>query len=271
MPNFGAIGNILNNTFQDSIRAKWLIIFSIIYFLLAINIPLLVLLIANFIPPNFLQLYLSTFVQVAYPFVPLLTLPMGAAVIVDERESGTLQYMMANPISKFDFLLGRMVGMLLATTLVILVGFGIATVFVYGTDWSNYAPLLISAAAAGLLNAIMLGVAFILSVMSKRKATAIGIAVFLWLLFTVIGNIALLSAPTAIVGLFPTLLNPIYIAQDWAYILLSNKISTQTSNTLLITHIFGHNVFVALFGSLVLWLIVVWVVTFLIFRHQDVV
>ena len=217
------------------------------------------------------MLYLSTFIQIAYPYVPLLTLPMGAQAVVDERESGTLQYIMSNPISKVDFLLGRSTGMLLATTLVILVGFGIATIFVYGTDFKDYVPLLIAAGAAGILNAIMLGLAFILSVLSKRKATAIGVAIFIWLGFTVLGNIALLSAPNALISLVPTLLNPIYIAQDWAYLILSNRIATQTSSTTLISHLFGHNVFVALFGSMCVWLLIVWVVTFLLFRHQDVV
>ncbi|TLX97566.1 MAG: hypothetical protein E6K90_10260, partial [Thaumarchaeota archaeon] len=101
--NVSAVWAILTYTFKDAIRAKWLLVFAVVFFLLAVNIPMLVLLAARYLPPNYLQVYLTTLVGLAFPFIPLLPLPMGAATIVDERESGTLQYVMSNPISKVDF------------------------------------------------------------------------------------------------------------------------------------------------------------------------
>ena len=68
-----------------------------------------------------------------FPLIPLLALPMGAVSIVDERESGTLQYLLSNPVTKGEFFLGRAVGLLLATTSVIIIGFGAASVVVYTT------------------------------------------------------------------------------------------------------------------------------------------
>ena len=92
-----------------------------------------------------------------FPLIPLLALPMGAVSIVDERESGTLQYLLSNPVTKGEFFLGRVVGLLLATTTVIIIGFGAASAVVYTTGISNYFSVVMIMAFAVLLNAVMLG------------------------------------------------------------------------------------------------------------------
>ncbi|HYC26635.1 MAG TPA: ABC transporter permease subunit, partial [Nitrososphaerales archaeon] len=95
--NFRAISAIFGQTFKEAIRTKWLISFTIVFLLLAINIPVLVLLVGGYLPPNYLSVFLTNLVAVSFPFLPLLALPMGSTVIVDEKESGTLEYMMSNP------------------------------------------------------------------------------------------------------------------------------------------------------------------------------
>jgi len=280
--NLTAIRQISSQTFKDSIRAKWLLVFSAVYFFMAINIPILIVLgavgavAAGDIGANPVQAYLTTFVSFAYPYIPLLTLPMGAAIIVDERESGTLQYIMSNPISKSDFLLGRLIGMLVATTLVIMFGFGIATVFVYGTDYSLYPPLILSSLAAAALNWIVLGLAMIISVMSKRKSTAIGIAIFVWLGLTVITNLGELAVYVnlkagAWASMLPALLNPIDTAQNYAVLALGNDLRSFSSTGMISTYLLGANTGLVLGSVLTAWLVGVICICFLIFRHQDVI
>ena len=267
---------ILTYTFKDAIRAKWLLVFAVVFFLLAVNIPMLVLLAARYLPPNYLQVYLTTLVGLAFPFIPLLPLPMGAATIVDERESGTLQYVMSNPISKVDFLLGRMGGMLAATTAVILLGFGVASLMVYNIDVGRYAPVLTATSLAALLNAIMLGLAMVISILTKRKSTATGIAIFMWFLFTVLSDLGFLSIVLnlkagAAATLPVILLNPVETSRIFAVLSLGGAADQLGSTGLIISYYLGDSAFSILGGTLFAWLAVFFILAFLLFRRQDVV
>ena len=94
--------------------------FSAVFFFLALNVPLLVLLALRYLPPDYLERYLNYLVSLSFPFLPLLSLPVASASVVEERESGALQYVLSGPVSKADFLVGRAVGLLAATTAVVI-------------------------------------------------------------------------------------------------------------------------------------------------------
>jgi len=286
--NGRAIWTITTQTFTDSIRSRWLIVFGAIFFVLATSVTLLNFAADGFdlaavqamcdsvCPVNFVAQYLSGFVAVVYPYIPLLTLPMGAALIVEERELGTLQYIMSNPISKADFLLGRMLGMLFATEVVVTVGFGVATILVFRNDLTQYPPFATATGAAFVLNGIMLFLSMIVSALTKRKTTAIGISVVIWLLFTVIGTaqtfsvyLNLRAGPWA--SLPPMLLNPVNTAQDWATLLLGQDIRTTGATGLIITTLFHDSTGLVLASTLIAWLIGCFAIAFLLFRHQDVI
>ncbi|MDA4127472.1 MAG: ABC transporter permease [Thaumarchaeota archaeon] len=261
-------------TFKDAIRTKWLISFTIVFLLLAINIPVLVLLIGGYLPPNYLSVFLTNLVAVSFPFLPLLALPMGAGVIVDERESGTLEYMMSNPISRFEFILGRLLGMAVATSSVVLLGYGLAAVVAYNADLAGYGEVAITLAVGLALNATMLGIAMTVSTLSKRKATALGTAIFIWFLFTAISNVEYLSIVSTLisgpwVALVFVLLNPIQIAILLVPGLTGIDLSQQGSVGFLMAHLFHASAWVVLSVAFAIWLIFFLALTVLIFTRQD--
>jgi hypothetical protein len=89
----GAWG-VLSFTFKDAIRAKWLIVFAVAFFLIATNLPGMLASYIHMLPPGYGLSTLNEEVLVAFPFVPLLALLVGATSIVDDRESGTMQYLL---------------------------------------------------------------------------------------------------------------------------------------------------------------------------------
>jgi len=286
--NGSAILTISRQSFVDAITSKWLMTFAAIFFALSASVTLLSFfadgfnlaiaqqLCDSYCPPDLISSYLASFVAAVYPYIPLLSLPMGAALIVEERELGTLQYIMSNPISKADFLLGRMLGMLVATTTVVIAGFAVATIFVFGNDYALYPPFAVAAGAAILLNGIMLFLAMIVSALTRRKATAIATAVILWLTFTVVGNAGNLSEYLSLkLGPWSTLpvmvLNPIDASQNWAMLGLHQDLTGATITGLMITELFQQYTTYVLAGILFSWVLVCFLGAFLLFRHQDVV
>jgi ABC-type transport system involved in multi-copper enzyme maturation permease subunit len=272
--NLKAVYAIFIQTFKDAIRTKWLISFTIVFLLLAINIPVLVLLVGGYLPPNYLSVFLTNLVAVSFPFLPLLALPMGSTVIVDEKESGTLEYMMSNPISRLEFILGRLTGMAVATSSVVLLGYGIAAIVAYNADIAGYGEVAITLGLALALNATMLGIAMTVSTLSRRRLTALGTAIFIWFLFTALANVEYLSIVTTLisgpwVALVFVLLNPIQIATLLVPGLTGTDLSQQGSVGFLMAHLFHTNAWIVLSVAMAAWLLFFLLLTLLIFTRQD--
>jgi ABC-type transport system involved in multi-copper enzyme maturation permease subunit len=267
--------------FKDSIRQRWLIIFSIIFFFLAINIPTLVLLSANYLPPNYLPLYLSYLVSLTFPFLPLLALPIGATSIVQERESGTLQYILSTRITRQGYLFSKLLGLLLATTAVLVIGYGLAALVAYRVNIVHYLVMIEIIGVAIILNAIMLLIAITISIITKNRETALGLAIAIWFLFNVIsdlGQLGIILNLTHATSYFVllTLLNPIESSrilavigtQTVAYILLTNPTQLGVTGNSIVSY-FGQESVVVLFIDLLIWMLAFMIVCFVVFRRQD--
>jgi ABC-type transport system involved in multi-copper enzyme maturation permease subunit len=268
------VWGILSFTYREAIRTKWVLIFAVIFFLLAVDIPDLYLSAAGNLPPEYLSENLSSLLSVTFPLIPLLALPMGAVTIVDERESGTLQYLLSNPVTKSEFFLGRSVGLLLATTSVIVIGFGAASVVVFTTGISNYFSVVMIMLFAALLNAVMLGIALIISEFSKRKATAMGVGIMVWFLFAVVSSldqlviaVNLRAGPVA--ALFLVLLDPVETSRELTIYGADLGPGQMNVSALVAAHVWQSNVYLFTFLSVAVWIGVTFAIGFLVFRHQD--
>ena len=272
--NVSGIWGVLSLTFKETIRAKWLILFSIIFFLLAIDIPDLVANQTHILPQQYLASFLSILVAIAFPIIPLLSLPMSATSIVDDREMGTLQYILSNPISKSEFFLGRAAGLLLSTTFALVAGFGGAAVFSYTTDISQYSGITFLIVYAILLNMSMVGLGFVISNFSKRKVTALAFAIFAWLMFTVLSSVDSLAIVLNLeFGVYPALslifLDPVEMARILAVVGLGFSDSQWGSLGLLAYDVFGTSMQTILLAGLGIWIVVMLALSFLVFGHQD--
>ena len=272
--NSKGVWGILAFTYREAIRTKWLIIFGFIFFLLAVDIPDLYLAGVGNLPPEYLPQSLASLISVSFPLTPLLPLPLGAVSIVEERESGTLQFLLSNPVTKAEFFLGRSAGLLLATTTVIIIGFGGAAAVVYSLSLSAYSPIILIMIYAALLNAAMLGIALLISEFAKRKATAMGIGIMVWFLFTVVSAldqlvIAINLKLGAVAALAVVLLDPVEVARLLT-VFGAGLASTQMDNSaLLLLHVMQGNAFSVALESILGWIVVMFAAGFLVFRHQD--
>lgn len=269
---------MLSLTFRESIRAKWLLLFAVVFFLLAIDIPDLIAAQTGILPPGYLGTFLDVIIPLAFPLIPLLSLPMAATTIVDERESGTLQYVLSNPISKSEFFLGKSMGLLLATTIAVFAGFGAAGVVSYGAQINAYGGLDWIIWYGIVLNMAMLAMGMIVSTLSKRKVTALVTAIFLWLFFNTISSVSQLAiVVNAKFGEFAALcilfLNPIQTAQVVTSMTL-NQPDTYWGTLGLISYIYYgsnvNNVVTVLDLELLAWIVGLFAIGFFLFNRQDV-
>lgn len=167
--------------------------------------------------------------------IPLIALMLSYDSLVGEDENGTLLLLLSYPLSRWQLVLGKMLGHGLILAFSTLLGFG-AAALVMGlfSDTTGWAAL-IPAFALFILSAILLGwifiaFAYVISAVVTEKSRAAGLSLFLWFLFVLVFDLGLLGLLVGTKGkvdaqLFPylLLLNPTdifrlvnisYFAQD---------------------------------------------------------
>ena len=129
---------------------------------------------------------LGGLVHFAVLFVPLMALVPAAGSIAEERENGTLEYLLAQPITRGEVFLGKWVGIALAVAGAITAGYLLAG----GLAVLRGVPVRFVAISYGYL--LLLALAFVslgmaLSAVSETRARAITIGLFAWLAFIALG------------------------------------------------------------------------------------
>jgi Cu-processing system permease protein len=270
----GAMLAIFVQTFKETIRSKWLIMFAIVFFFLAFNLPLASLAAFNFLPQNYLSNFIGTIITITFPLLPLLPLPLGATSIVEERESGFLQYVLTTPLTRSQFLFARLMGLYIATTSIIVIGFGIAALIAFKPSFAIFQVSYVIFASL-LLNAAMLGIGLLVSVLSRRRGTALGAAIFIWFIFTTISDSNVLAPIFAMAGqaaiAIPFILfNPVESARLLVLAHSTYSVVELGASGMALGHVFGNAYVSVLEVTMAMWIGVTIVASFFVFNHQDV-
>lgn len=136
---------------------------------------------------------LAGLVQLALFFVPLMAIFPSTASIAGDRELGTLDFILAQPLTRGELYRGRWSGVAAALSLSLLIAFG-ATGLVAALRGVSTALV---AALLGLT--LLLGVAFVslglwISAGAKTRTRATSVGLVLWLGFVALGSLGLMTA-----------------------------------------------------------------------------
>jgi Cu-processing system permease protein len=126
--------------------------------------------------------------------VPLMGLTMGAGAIAGERERGTLVYLLAQPISRAELLLGKFTGLSLALVASLALGFGTsALLLAWRAGGAGAAAFGAMVAYTAILGLAMLAVGLLLSALARKSGVAVGMAIFLWLTLVFLSDLGLMA------------------------------------------------------------------------------
>lgn len=154
--------------------------------------------------------------------VPLMALTAGAGSIVSDRERGMLAYLLAQPVSRFEVLLGKYLG--LAGALLACICFGLggcALVLAWKGQATEPSSILWLAGLSFGLSLGMLSVGLLVSTLARRVSVAVGTAIFVWLTLVFVSDLGLMAGTLAfklrIETLFGlSLVNPLQVFKMWA-------------------------------------------------------
>lgn len=221
----------------------------------------------------------ASLINLVLLFVPLIALVTGAISISNERENGTLQYLLAQPVTKSEVFVGKFIGVLIPILFSISLGFGLAGIGVaLKGGGGNISDFAMTALMSGLLAAALLSVGFVVSVLSGKASKAIGIAVFLWLLFIILGDLGIMGT-AAVMDLgvrqvfVLAVLNPAEVFKIASVLLLSPRYEILGPVGVYAVRTFGREGIVLLLVTiLTLWTIVPLALahlTFCVFRREE--
>jgi Cu-processing system permease protein len=149
----------------------------------------------------------ATLTNLCLLLAPLVAILMGASSIAGERERGTLEHLLAQPLSRRALLAAKYSGLLVSLTLATVAGFIPAGVLIVREAGpAVLGQYVVFPAIAGLVGAAMLGLGMLVSVSSKSAVQAQGTAVFVWfgsvLLYDLVlmGSLAIGSMPVEILA-----------------------------------------------------------------------
>ncbi len=259
--NFNAVWLIAQKELRDALRNRWFLLYTVIFGGLVLALSMLSRPDVEFTQLAEYNRTVTGLVNLVLLFVPLMALTFGASSISGERETGALKYLLTQPIDRGEVLLGKFLGLASAQLSTLMLGFGVAGVILStrggGDGLSGY---VVMTGMACLLSLAMLSVGFLISALAHKTSTALGAALFLWLLLVFVGDLGLIGA--AIVTQMPTqttlllaMVNPLQLFKMASIFSTLSSLEVLGPAGLYASDTFGGMFMPLMLAGLVLWIL----------------
>jgi len=190
----GGIAVFAGREFRDALASRWFLLYTIAFTVLAVAVSFISL--SGVGASGFAGFGRTTagLLNLIMIVVPLMALTAGAGTIAGERERGTLLFLLAQPISRTQVLLGKYAGLAAALVCSLCIGFGIsAAVLAWRTGGIGVATYAMLVGFTALLALGMLSVGLLISVLSRRSMMATGLALFTWLTLVFLSDLGIMA------------------------------------------------------------------------------
>ncbi len=227
--DINAVITIARQELTINIRNKWTMIFAAVFTVLVLAISYFGLLTAGAIGFQGFTRTSASLLNLVLYIVPLVALVMGTLSFTSEKSASELLF--AQPVSRGEIWLGKLLGLFASMLTATLIGFGLGGFVIAmkaGTAGALRYPLFVGFSL--LLAMAFLSLSALIAALCKRKNRAFGIVMFLWFFFVlfydllVIGGTFLFKERTANQFIFASLFgNPVDMTRVASLIILNGK------------------------------------------------
>ncbi|MCM2253281.1 MAG: ABC transporter permease [Ramlibacter sp.] len=185
---------IAHKELRDRLRNRWVLAVALVFTVFALVIAYFGGAQQGAVGLRSIEFTITSLVSLVIYLIPLIALLLGFDAIVGERERGSLDLLLALPITRLELLLGKYLGLAAALTLSTLAGFGlVAAVLAAQTGTAGLAPYAGFMGSSVLLGLAFLSLAVMLSVMAADRTRASGLAIATWFFFVLVFDLLLLG------------------------------------------------------------------------------
>lgn len=222
--------------FWDRIRNRWVLVVAAVFTIFALVIAYFGSAQQGTVGFHGIEVTIASLVSLVIYLIPLIALILGYDAIVGERERGSLDLLLSMPITRFELLIGKYLGLSAALAFSTLAGFGAVGVVLSTqltiTSLVHYAGFMLSAILMGMA---YLSMAVAISVIAASRTSASGIAIALWFIFVLVFDLLLMGALVFTGGK--------YTGDIFPYLLFLNP-----SDIFRVLNIFGYEEIKSLYG-----------------------
>lgn len=170
----------------ERLRDRWVLVVSVLFAALALAVSLY----GRKVEGDAVALTGASLVTLASLLVPLVALVLGHDAIVGERERNTLGLLLSLPVGRFELLVAKYLGRLLA--LVAALGGGLALALL-GAGAGGRGALLLLFGPCVALGAAFLSLGVFVSALTRRQIGAASAVVAIWFFLVILYDLGLLG------------------------------------------------------------------------------
>jgi Cu-processing system permease protein len=272
-----AVVTIARQELVINIRNRWTLIFAFAFGALALAISYFGMLTAGAIGFQSFARTSASLLNLVLYIIPLVALTMGALSFTSEKSLGEMLF--AQPVTRTEILLGKLVGLFASILVATLVGFGLSGVIIAVRAGPGGAlRYQVFVVLSLMLALVFLALSALVASLCQRKTKAFGVVMFLWFFFAlfydlmVIGVTFLLKERTANVFIFSSLFgNPVDMARVACLMVLDGKEVFGAAGAALVKFLGGERAsLLLLLGGLTVWIVGPFLVAQRLLKKQDI-
>ena len=194
-PRAGRARPLFAKEIKDAIGSRWLIGYAAILGVLGFAAAITGIGSSSGLALQAFGRTTATLMNLCLLLAPLVAVLMGASAIAGERERGTLEHLLAQPVSRNALLAAKYSGLLVSLTIATVAGFIPAGLVIFSeTGTSMLGHYALFPAIAMVVGAGLLGLGILISVSSSSAVQAQGAGVFTWFGFVLLYDLVLIGA-----------------------------------------------------------------------------
>ena len=268
---------IVRKEILDARRNRWFILYAVIFAGLSLGLSWIGLSgIGNYGLSGFGRTSASL-INLILLVVPMMGLTLGAISLAGERERGTLLYVLAQPVSKIEVLLGKFFGLGMSLLVTLLLGFGLSGIVIAWHGGTIQAFNYLALVGLTLLLALSsLGIGMLISSALKKADTAIGFALFVWLVLVFFGDLGIMGSAMIlnmdIRHLFTiSLINPLQVFKLSAIFVIQGNLEVFGPVGVFAARNYGNQLILILLGILTLWILLSFGGAYFVFKKRGAI
>jgi Cu-processing system permease protein len=179
------------------LRNRWIILSTLILLAFALILVLLGSAPGGEVKTDAVTVVVASLSTLSVYLVPLIALLLSFDAIAGEIDRGTLQLVLASPVSRGAVLVGKFLGHVAVLSIAVSFGYGIAGLVAFfangGGDLMAFVGVGRLIASSVVLGATFIAIGYIASASVRQTGTAAALAIAIWLFAVVLYDLALLG------------------------------------------------------------------------------
>jgi Cu-processing system permease protein len=191
----GSVAPLIRKELSDALGNRWLISYAVALAVLGFAAASSGIQSSSGLALQAFGRTTATLMNLCLLLSPLVAVLMGAASVASERERGTLEHLLAQPIARSGLLLAKHVGLLVSLTAATVAGFAPAGILIaWSAGPAVLGHYLLFPAVAALVGAAMAAIGLLVSVSSRSASQAQGAGISVWFGFVLLYDLVLMGS-----------------------------------------------------------------------------